>query len=308
MKHHKPQPKSQNNSSAHTTNTNNVSVIIFWIVSVGTALFLAVAFFYWTIVPYMQSSEYLSDIRQAFSTGDYTVLTSDQFIFDPDSNVEGILRADFIREVTGLYNNGQLTTPTPLLDKAISEMEDYTSNHADYYTYILALANGYAVKSQVTNDPSLFVTAENYYKKDMDVIKGRQDIIYTYALNLIKRKRTDEGLQLLKDTIAQNPGVFASNYQLAEAYMIIGDSYYGDALAQFEIALNHDVDVNPDFTKQAYQEFLRYYYKQNDFDNFYTVINRLSQLDPTQQYAYRGVMDSMQKNHKIPDLQIEAKK
>ena len=304
MKQHKPQPKSPNNIPA----ADQTNIVIFWVVSIGLALFLCVGFFYWTVVPYMQSSEYLTDLRQAFSNGDYSTLTTDQFVFDPDSNVEGILRADFLREVTGLYNNGQITTDSPLLDKAISEMEEYTANHAPYYTYILALANGYATKAQATNDPSYFATAEKYYKEDMDVVKGRQDIIYTYAMALIRQKRMDDGINLLKDTIAQNPTVYASHYQLAEAYMISGEDYYGDALGEFEIALNNNINLNADFTKQAYQAFLKYYYEKNDFTDFYTVVSRLSKLDPSQEYAYLGVLDSMQKTHLIPNLQIEAKK
>ena len=303
--------KSQNNSQK----TSTASKVVFWTVSGGVAVFLSVAFFYWTLVPYMQSGEYLSNIRSSFASGDTSILVSDQFMFEPDSNVQGILRGDFLREVIGLYNGGQITKPTPLLDKAISEMEDYLSNHPDYYTYTLSLANAYSIKSDVTNDPAFFETAEKYYKRVSSVIKDRQDVIYTYAINLIKHKKYNEGLALLNDAVEKNPQIFNTHYQLGQAYIVIGESNYaiqGDpylkSLSEFELALNHGANVNPGFTTQIYQELLRHFYKANDIEHFTTTINRLVEVDTEQKYAYLGVIDYMKTNHNIPTLNLESPK
>ena len=281
------------------------SVIIYWVVSISTTIFICIGFFYWTIVPYMQSGEYLANIRQAFSTGDYTVLTNDDFMFEPDSNVQGIMRSDFLHEIENLYNNQ--TDPTkvlPVLDKGIAEMEDYLSNHPDYYTYILALANAYSIKADIQKDPSIYALSEKYYKKDLEVIKGRQDITYAYAVSLIKHNRADEGITLIKDMINKNPGVYLINYELAQAYAIMGKDYYVNSLDQFEVALNNNMNSNPAFTKQAYQEFVKYFYEKSDFNNFQVVVSRLSIVDPDQKYAYLEVLDYMKKNNKIPKLNL----
>ena len=303
MKHEKTQIK-----SSPIKAPSKISVCIFWITSVAVALFLCVAFFYWTIVPYIQSNSYLDDMHQAFTTGDFSIFNNDQIVFDPDSNVQGILRSDFLRQILTQYNNGNFKTPTPLLDKGISEMEEYVSNHINYYTYVVGLANAYSLKSGMDNDPKSFAAEEKYFKQAMDIIPGRQDVAYSYAVSLLKQKRSDEAVAIIQQLIDKNPEIYTSNYQLGELYMMMGEDHYTQALGQFEIALSHDVDSNPDFTKSVYQELLRSYYSKNDTANFLTVVNRLVSVDPNQKNAYDGVLDYMKLNNKIPKLNIGPNK
>ncbi len=297
MKQDKIQSKSSNSPSV-----SNTSVVIFWIVSVGMSLFLCFGFFYWTVVPYMQSGEYIDAERTAFATGDFSGLLSDDFIFSPDSNVQGILRSDFLRTVVSQYNQGNIKTPSPLLDKAIAEMEDYTSNHPGYYTYLLGLASGYSVKGTVAKDPTYFALANKIYKQDMDLAVGRQDIVYSYATDLLRQGRSDEAISLMNVLIAQDPDTYANYYQMGQIYAYMDEKHYDESLSNFELSLGHEVNLNNDFTKQAYQRFLKYYYDKNDVVHFRTVASRLSEIDQTQKYAYLGVLDSIDKTGKIPKL------
>jgi len=286
---------------------SNISVIVFQVLTVSVSIFILVAFFYWTVVPYMQSSEYLSDIRQAFSTGDVSVLTDDQFVFEPDTNVQGILRGDFLREIIGEYNNGHITKANPVLDKAVSEMQDYVDNHPDYYTYILSLADGYALKSKVENNPADFETAVKYFNKDMGVIKGRQDVTYSYAISLFQNGNAQEAIALMNNLVSNNAGIYQVNYEFGTLYAMMGTSMYDKAMGQFEISLNGNVDLNTDYTKHIYQEFVSYFYKTKDMANFITALNRLVIIDPDQKYTYLGVLNYINQNHKIPDLSIDGK-
>ena len=296
------QEKTQIKSSPSQPST--LSTVVFWIVSIGTALFVCVGFFYWTIVPFLQSTTYLADTQQAFGSGDFSIFSTDQFIFDPDSNVEGILRSDFVRQVLTQYSNGNLKGDTPVLEKSISEMEEYMSHHKNYYTYIVGLANAYSVKAGITNDPQDIAMEDKYFQQALATIPGRQDVAYSYAISLAKQNRQDEAFALLQSMIVKNPDIYATYAQIGELKMMEGETHYTEALNQYEIALNHDVDPNPDFTKSVYQELVRYYYQQNDIVNFTTAITRLLTLDPDQKTAYTSILDYMKINNKIPRLNI----
>ena len=292
--------------------SNKLHVAIFWIVSISVATFLSVGFCYWTIVPYMQSSEYLTDLRTMMSTGDSSVLLNDQFVFDPDTNVEGILRNDFLREVSNqIQQDKSKEKSNPLLDKAIFEMDEYLQNHPSYYTYILSLADGYTLKSDLTGDPQYYAIAEKYYKKDLDVVRGRQDIAYVYAISLLQHNRKDDALKILRDLAVTNPSSAVVHYQLANVLMFLNDpTYYNEAYTNFEVALSYYwpspdwITQNDASLKVAYQNFLKYFYKNNDFDNFYQVIVRLSVIDPAQKNIYDGVLGYMNQTHTIPKLNL----
>lgn len=271
-------------------------------------LFLCVGFFYWTIVPYMQSSEYLSDLQQAFSTGNYTVLLNDPFIFNPDSNVEGILRSDFLREVVNQYQSSTPPQSLDLLNEAISEMEEYLTNHPSYYTYILSLANGYELKSDITKNPADFADAVKTYQEDMAVVPGRQDIIYAYAVALVQHNQTDQALALLRDSVNKNPTIGEVHFQLANVLMFLNNpQYYAEAFSNFEDAINSSptwITSNSAELKMPFQTLLKYFYAQNDFNDFYTVVSQLSIIDPDQKDIYMNVLGYMKAYNKIPDLNI----
>ena len=287
---------------------NNRSVVIFWIASIGTAIFISIAFLYWTVVPYMQSSEYISDIRQSSGTGDISILLNDDFIFSLNTNVQGILRNDFLRMVITQYDQGGLTAANPLLDKAILQMQNYTDTHANYYSYILSLANGYAIQSQLTNNPKLFDTSISYYNKDLSIIKDRQDVMYSYAIDLAQHGKEQEAQALIQSEIDKYPDVYATHYQLGSVFMLFRSPDFKASLAQFEMALDHNIDLNGTYTKQSYERFLSYFYEKNDFQDFYTVISRLKKLDPNQKYIYQGVLDYMDSHKEIPVLNITPAK
>jgi tetratricopeptide (TPR) repeat protein len=282
-----------------------LSRTIFWFLSVGTALFLGVGFFYWTIVPYMQSYSYIIDTRQAYSTADFSIFIDDEFVFEPDSNVQGILRSDFLRQIMTQYSNGTFKTLNPIFDKAINEMETYVSSHKNYYTYVIGLANAYSIKYGLDNDPKSLALEEKYFKQAMEIIPGRQDVVYAYSLVLLKQNRHQEALDLVQQLITKNPDIYSNYYQLGQLKMMMGIDHYTEALAQFEIALSHNVNTNPDFTKNVYQELLKYYYEKKDVPNFVIVTNQLIKVDPAQKNAYVGVLDFIKVNgNKLPNLNI----
>ena len=292
---------------------SKLSVVIFWILSIGTALFTCVAFFYWTVVPYMQSSQYLTDLRESMATGNYASLINDDFIFNPDSNVEGILRNDFLRQATGYYQQNGSSKSTELIDKAIYEMEDYLQNHPSYYTYILSLADGYSLKSEITNNPQYFATSEMYFKKDLSLVSNRQDIIYLYAIGLLQHGKQYEALKIMRNLVAANPDVITIHYEMANVLMFFNNPvYYDEAFAEYDYTFNA-LGSSPDWIagngprlKAAYQIFLKYFYTKNDFNSFYKVVTKLSVLDPEQKNIYANILAYMDASNKMPVLNINS--
>lgn len=173
---------------------------------------------------------------------------------------------------------------------------------------MLALASGYSAKAQLTNDPKYYEKSGEIYKRAMQVVKNRQDIVYSYAMDLVRQNKGADAMVLLKNLIQNDPETYASYYNLGEIYLFIDENHQQEALNNFEIALSHGTNVNNDFTKNAYQRFLKYFYDKSDISNFSVVVNRLAEVDQSQKYAYLGVIDYIKQNNKIPKLNMGSGK
>ena len=262
------------------------------------------AFIAWTFVPYLQMSEFRSEIQESWSFDSTSLLSP--FVFSPDTYAQGTIRNDLINTLFKAYNNGQIQKPSPFLDKAIAEMEDYLSKHPYLYDDQMVLAKAYDVQSALHSDPSYLKLAEQHYLAALALIPGRQTVIYPYAINLAQQHRTEEAAALLQGLIQKDPQIKDSEYILGEVYALDDAHYAHEGLDHFEVALNAGVDLNRRLTVQAYKNYLSDFYKANDTSRFVIVAKRLAQLDSVNATAYDELAHEAETTGRIPAVDFSS--
>ena len=289
------------------TKENDISLrarVIGGVVLTLVSILAVVAFVFWALIPHIQTVDFLQKAELAFNGGDPGPLLADDFIWNPNTYAQGIMRAAYLSDVFKDYNKGGFTTANPLLDDAFSKLKAYSLDNPGRYDYTLALAKADDTEAVVRNDPSYVKDGEQEYLAALKTIPGRQDVIYPYAINLINQGRGAEAMKLLTDTVAANPTAVEGHYRLGEAYAIMGQQDYVQALGELEYSFDQNFDPDPILAKEIYQKFLRYFYAQGDLPHFTTVIERLDTIDTTQGPGYKQVLDYIAKNHQIPLLNI----
>jgi tetratricopeptide (TPR) repeat protein len=268
----------------------------------AVALFSVIAFIFWTVVPQLQGREYLKKAAIAYTP---SVIVDNKFIFEPYTSAQGLIRYLLVGALLQKVGDGSISTPDLLLDKAMEELEAYVTRFPIYYDYFVILGKAYEAQAELKKDPSLLTTAEGYYKKALEVAPGRQDAIYAYAINLLSQGRTDEAIAMLRQSIARNPGVMEGHYELGQALVVGTRGSYNEALSEFELALDHGVDLNPPLTLQIYQKFFYYYYHAGDLTRLNVSVKRLATLDASQKEQFLNVSAYIETNHSIPIINIK---
>ena len=266
------------------------------------AAFCAFGFFYVTLIPHFQGKSYLA----VTDNGTPQDIVGDTFAFYPDSNAQGLIRTGLLGAVFTAYNQHELTAADPVPEFATAKIQEYVAKHPYYYEDYLALAKAYDVEADLNNEPSLYVTAEGYYKKALAIIPGRQDVVYAYALNLLHQKRPADAIALLEASLAAAPNVAETHYELAQALAVQGPASYDASLDQFEFSFAHgDPNLDPSLTLDVYRKFIVYYYDLGDLPRFETVVERLVSLDPAQDAGYATILDYIKKNGTMPIVNLQ---
>ncbi len=269
---------------------------------VTIAAFCAVGYFGWTVVPYLQGREYLTVAGAISKPAD---ILDDKLIFRPYTSAQGTIRQLFLVATLDRYYNGLVKGPDALLDGSVARLEEYATRFPYYYDFFLLLGKAYGIQAELKKDPSLYKTGEEYLKKALAVGPGRQDVIYSYAINLLNQGRSDEALALLRETIKRTPELPDTHYQLGQALAVFGPSRYDESMAEFEFALSRGVNHSPAVTVNIYQKFFYHYYQIRDPKHFAVAARRLAELDPAQGEAFLRVAEYAETRNAIPSIDIQ---
>ncbi len=269
---------------------------------VAIALFCVVGYFGWTVLPYMQGREYLAKAKSMTSPED---MLGDKLIFEPYTNSQGIIRQLFMIALLDKYYEKAFTGPNALFDGALARLEEYTDRFPQYYDFFLMVGKAYGIEAELKNDPSYYKKGEIYLKKALAVAPGRQDVIYSYAINLLNQGRIDEALAQLRASIERSPELPDGHYQLGQALAVLGTKYYTESMTEYEYALSRRVNQSPAVTVNVYQKFFYYYYKTGDAKHFAIAARRLAALDLAQHDAFTQVAEYAEQRNAIPPIDIK---
>lgn len=281
---------------------NNFRTILLGLLVSVVALFTVYGYFFGTVLPYLQGREYLIKTK-IVNTPD--VILDDKLIFEPYTSAQSTIRELFLVAVLDQYMNGTLKAPNQLLDGAMDRMAEYAERFPIYYNYYLLLAKGYNTQAKLRNDASLFSVADTYYKRALELAPGRQDVIYSYALNLIDEGKPEEGVAMLRASIAETPTVAATHYRLAEVLTVFGPSRYDEAMDEFEYALDRQINLDPQLVVVLYQKFFYHYFQKGDPVRFAVSARRLAVFDAAQRNAFLTVAEYAEQHHVVPDIDIK---
>ena len=274
------------------------------IITVGVfaacALFFAVGFFVWTLVPYVQMASMYSNAREVLNRNQTSVSDSDG-MFTPMTYMQPQIRAawaDFI-----VLNNANID-PAIVLSLAksaatkMSETQDMGEN--GIYTYI-TFGKLYDLMGDLDHEHSAqyYKLAEEQYQKALGVYPGLQRTLYAYSINLAHQNR-------LEDAQKYAQLAYDEDFYLGMIQFLSDNSKNSNvALDNFEFALDRTTDQMPGATKVVYEKMLNQYYAQGDIVRFKTVVDRLAKLDPAQSATYKKISDYIELNHVIPIINLK---
>ena len=270
---------------------------------VAITLFLGTMFFDWTLVPHLQMAHYIAAAKAEGT--DPSLFVNDAYIFSPDSSAQEAIREDAMTRLLNEHDRGILVSPSPVLDKALQEMQAYADRHPEAYEDLVFVGKGYDTEASLKNDPALLKTAETYYEKAQALMPNRQEGVYLLAINLLTQGDDADGLGLLEGAVTLDPEIALNHYELAEASVVAGKQYYDQSLANFEIALYAGLDRDESLTRKAYAIFLPYYYNAGDTQKVLVVASRLETLDPAQKDIYAQIVGYIQAKGVMPVLTLK---
>lgn len=265
--------------------------------AIGTTLFFLWGLIMWTVVPYSQMSTYLG----AFADKDVALIAQHpDDVFEPYTFAQQDIRMHFLNIITANYgSNPQVNT---LFDLAVAKMTDLVQQEPSNARALLMLAGAYDKKGKTNNDAASLKKAEEYYTQALVLAPNRQDLIYPYALNLAGQGRIQDGIKLLRQSIAVDPLSPETHFYLGLLLNVAGSQNYKEALGELEIAMQSPTFANATDAniKNAYQAFTRIAYQNRDKESFVTATTRLKAIAPEQAQMFQRVIDLVNKGQWPP--------
>ena len=264
----------------------------FSVLTVGT-LFYIWAVIFAAIIPYSQMAGYLGML----SSGNASVISDNiDSVLTPYTYAQENIRTHFLSITTNNY--GKDPVINSLFDKSLAKMEELLQNEPYNPRYFIQVGQAYEIKARTDKNAELFKKAESYYRQAYALAPLRQDVIYALAGNLINQGRFDEGIGLLRQSLASDDRIPETHYYLGMG-LILANQNQQEALNDLEFALNHNGSLGDPSNKTAdylYQRLAKYFYDKKDMADFLTVTLRLQKLEPDKSSDYQKAIDLLNKN------------
>ena len=246
-------------------NNNNIPAIIFLGV---LSLFTLFVFVYGTIIPFAQMSDFSSLVKAG---------KTDLLLKKESKDFSPIIQRDIARSYLNFYLNSvkenssdNLQILTGFLDKTI-EIYEGLIKKTPYYAYDYAvLGQALSLKAQLPGEEKYHEKAELAYKKAIEIMPNRQEILYAHSLNLALQEKYQEFFDVFEKAHTLSNGVGVSN-----------DSIMG-----------------------ALQRLTVYFYEKRDKERYIKVATWLSEIDLEQKDLYLQAIDYIQKTGQFPILEF----
>jgi len=269
--------------------------------AIAGTLFFGYAFLYGTLIPYLQMSSFVALVKNP-SAGDIDSLLHNNFIFEPQTNAQYLIRYDALDFAVGNLNKQNYSVMSLVLDLTIKKMEEYLAVHPYLSNYELKLGRGYQQKWLYTNDKSWLLKEEAVYEKALSFQPGRQEIMYLYAINLAEQGKIKDAENLLDSAEKEDPAVPDVHYFRG----VLLSDYLNDkpdGLKEVETALEGGYVSNT--TKTIYLNLVPYFSGIKDAASVITILKRLEKIDPEQAAAYESIVQNIEKTGNLPSLEVK---
>ena len=285
--------------------TPDVSQSTLWLLFVlfgGLALFFSVSFVFWTVIPFLQMTNYLGKVQE----GKIRQIQKTEFIFSPYTYAQRVIRYEYLK-----YLEDQVTTQrdAPFLNHAVDKMEELVKKEGSNPYEHIRLGRAFDKKADLLKDPSYFKNSEHYYKEAIVLAPQRQEAYYAYALSLVRQNRSEEAVKILKEPPALDPNIPISYFYLGLAQFNLGNATYVESLQNLETFFKTGAqNPDPHVSLGVYQRLFSHFYEQKDAERLLASAARLVSLDAERQPLYQKLVDAITTQKQIPVLEFQGGK
>jgi len=272
-----------------------------------TAVYCTVAFLFWTLVPFFQTTAYRKEIRK----DRIQAIHRSNFIFSPYTYAQRPIRYEYLEF---LKNKTIDATTLSIFEGAIKKMEEVIQiEGSDPYQYTL-LARAFEKKAELLQDRSYLIKADEHYKNALALAPQRPELLHVYGFGLVRQNRFREAIQILGTTPALDPNFPISYLYLGMVQFNLGEDAYVDVIKNLEFFFQQPPredpgEANLNFSRVIYEKSLYYFYRQGDSPRFVIASERLAQLDPNQQSLYLQLVQLIKNNNsQLPLLEFQGGK
>ena len=255
------------------------------------AAYFTVAFFYWTLVPFLQTIAYEREVRNDRIHN----IHMSHFIFVPYTYAQRVIRQEYLKYLIAKDID---KTSMIFFDGAIAKMEELVAFEGTNPYQYFWLGRAFEKKVRVLKDRSYLFKAEEYFKKSMELAPQRQEPLYTYGHFLMRQNRFEEAVKIFGSQPALGHGVSISYFYLGQAQFNLGNAFYLESFKNLEFFFNQPVQENPDqgILRGIYAQLLYYFYQQGDAARFMMTAERLTKIDPNKQPLYAQMVQKIRNN------------
>ncbi len=298
--------------SKNTTNTAPIgkSAQALQVAVLGVlALCMGFVFIYWTLVPYAHMYSYFSRVESAFKSNPSELTNPNDPIYR-ESPVQLSVRMSLVELLNKVYESGEMKGDSPLVPFAASNFAAEVARHPEcLVNCYLDLGKAYDLLASVEPAQSAQASAlaEAAYKKGLTIVPEDQALVYAYAINLTNQGRVNDGITLLKHSLAiDTTAAYQTHYYYGLLLYRADPANANQALAELEKGMSGGAAGDPATTRLIYQKMLQYYYGQGDLARFTTVVKRLSILPETDPATYKKILQYIEANNNLPPIQFNS--
>lgn len=268
-------------------------------------LFLGISYlFLWgAFIPFFQEVIF----TRAIHTKNIQVLLNNKFIFNPYTNIQPEIISYFFDVIqrTDQDKNKNTDLVVKLSEKIINIFKKRENYFIYYPAFFTKLAQSYDINSLATKKTENYSIASEYYKKALDIFPNRQEIQYTYILDLLSRAENEKAIFVAKNAFDNDARILDSNYYYGISLASIKGDNYKKALDLMETSFSGDNRFSLIINRKKYLEMFIYFYQKKDIVRFRVVSSRLVEFDPERKELYQKIVEYINKENKIPYLQFE---
>ncbi len=227
-------------------------------------LFICFVYFKNTLSSYVQMRNYTALTQNPYSNTFESKIDS---VFKSNTPAQMNIRKYFLALTNDLYNKNKDEISLNLLKKAIVKADEYVAIRPTDFKFQTSLADLYTKKGNTLKNLEYLKRGEELLKNILAFAPNRVDMIHLLSHNLLYQERFLEALNMYES------------------------SFFGD------------LDVIPQDRLQfeeIYTNLFKYFYEQNDKENFIKVANRLKENNYSDSASLDKILDYLDKTGRWP--------
>lgn len=268
---------------------------------IAVFVFIAFVFVRGNFMSFLQMKMYLSPISQSINKETVDKVSR---VLQINSPAQFNVQEHFLKlayDLSGKYeqNSDEGKTANAFVEESIKLGKLYAEENPKHFRFFSPLANTLNRKFELSGDIVHLERSEYFMRKALDFAPKRQELINNLAFNLTFQGRFEEAIELVNQNIANDELLELPYYYKGMIYYLQGPKYLEESFNAFEKAF----DLKDDYfmrersrNTKAYGDFLAFFYKNRDKENFIRASERLIKNEYPLAEQLQQVMQEVENN------------